>query len=915
MLRRWNATCVSIILILLWIEIGTADSPRPGIRIPEVVKQFFRESQSQFSQSNLVKLVANQRQTMRSATEFEAQTAAQNPVMALSFPVLVGKFSDSGEDPWAAAFLQRELFDGPWSTGTMRDYYLENSNGQFDLGGQAYGWYQVAKTREYYGNGDYGLSRTPWFIQDLLFIADPAIDFSRFDNDGDGVVETLIIVHYGQGAESSDDENDIWSHSSRLFPAYQTDDGVQIKNYIVQPAISSRGDRMIEIGVFCHEFGHALGLPDLYDIDDTSEGIGEWGLMGSGSWGGDGMHPESPASLCAWSREVLGWVTPTVITQNEEAFQIAPVNTKYLTYKLWKEGSIEPYFSGYSNGMNVGREYFLVEYRQKTGFDRYNHIGGLLVWHIDNQKASNTDESHPLVDLEEADGKLSARGDPGDPFPGSSGNRRFDNWTTPSSLAYNLANSNVALINISDPDSVIRLDIEVVEQHPLLEFASCRTAELTGNNDGIPEAGETIALYVALKNIGADLIDATGQLSTDDGCLSLLTDTVIFDDIPIDSKGSNSQDAFIFRVNDSTRVHLADFSVDISLEGSDFRQAFDFQVLIGHPEIFVIDDDDSPPEAPISDFSIYYTSALDSLDRLYEYYNVRTMGFPTVEKLLAHDMLIWFTGNSTPGLNELEILRLSEFMDAGKKLLLSGENIAKITQNTSGQAFFRDYLHAELVEEMAVVPYFLLGTKTDPFFEGSKYVFNLQGSAQNQTEPDVIMPMNGATGILEYIPGNESAAIKYDGIWKVVYLGFGFEAISSAALNGPVGRADLMARILTWFDGNLAGVRKPLTQTAGPQEYALEPCYPNPFIAGSASQNSSLSFRYHHPKREKVILEIYDILGRSVNRFEIEHAFPGTHQLNWDGKDRHDDFVASGIYVLVLKAPGVRLVRKFSILK
>ncbi len=130
------------------------------------------------------------------------------------------------------------------------------------------------------------------------------VDFSDFDNDGDGEVDALFIVHAGPGAEvfgrNEVGANYIWSHKWQ-FPAVRLD-GVTASSYAMQPESGA-------ISVFCHEFGHLLGLPDLYDIDYSSQGIGEWGLMGKGTW----CHREGdlpgtcPSHMIGWSKIQLGW--------------------------------------------------------------------------------------------------------------------------------------------------------------------------------------------------------------------------------------------------------------------------------------------------------------------------------------------------------------------------------------------------------------------------------------------------------------------------------------------------------------------------------------------------------------------------------------------------------------------------------
>ncbi|MFQ6094288.1 MAG: hypothetical protein ACE5OR_16710 [bacterium] len=132
--------------------------------------------------------------------------------------------------------------------------------------------------------------------------------------------------------------------------------------------------------------------PYIDDRDNSSPGIGNWGLMGGGSWGGDGRSPETPVHLCAWSKARLGWVVPTVITHNLSRHTIQRVEDHPEVYKLWTEGT-------------VGHQYFLIENRGTVGFDAKLPSGGLLIWHIDNAVTTQNDnERHKLVDLEAADG-------------------------------------------------------------------------------------------------------------------------------------------------------------------------------------------------------------------------------------------------------------------------------------------------------------------------------------------------------------------------------------------------------------------------------------------------------------------------------------------------------------------------------
>ena len=133
------------------------------------------------------------------------------------------------------------------------------------------------------------------------------VNWSQFDNDGDGEVDNVAFVHAGQGGEQGDPAN-IWSRRMTLNNESVTYDGVFINDCIIVPEIQFNGSILdiVAIGVIAHEFGHALGLPDLYDTDYSSRGVGSLALMSYGMWGNDeGIC--YPSSISAWSRAEMCW--------------------------------------------------------------------------------------------------------------------------------------------------------------------------------------------------------------------------------------------------------------------------------------------------------------------------------------------------------------------------------------------------------------------------------------------------------------------------------------------------------------------------------------------------------------------------------------------------------------------------------
>ncbi len=401
-----------------------------------------------------------------------------------SIPVLLAKYSDTSADPFVPANLQQELF-GSWPTGTMTDYYREVSYGAFTVTGTVRPWIKLPLTAaEYQGPdpepGEHCHALCPGgkmvrFIKDTLQAQDGATDFTQFDNDGpdgqpnsgddDGFVDFVAFVQPGRGGECNDNPS-IWSHRFSLSDwnavPYETNDvgvsgqRIRIDDYVVMPALACDNSTMIQIGVFAHEFGHAFGLPDLYDAngktDGQSSGIGTWGLMGSGSWGGDNVTPSRPSHMSAWEKEYLGWVRPQLIKVDQAGVSLAAVETTPQVAKV----------------LISDEEYYLIENRVKQGFDDSLRGSGLLIWKINStivadglrSNSVNADPSRLGVQLIEADGrgdlvKAANRGDAGDQFRGSTGKMSLDAQTSPASVGQ------VAVCKVGAAGATNVLDIKV----------------------------------------------------------------------------------------------------------------------------------------------------------------------------------------------------------------------------------------------------------------------------------------------------------------------------------------------------------------------------------------------------------------------------------------------------------------------
>jgi immune inhibitor A len=391
-------------------------------------------------------------------------------------PVMMVNFSNT-----STTFDSTDFANALFGTGTnsLKDYYEEVSYGAFSVTpGTAgvTGWYNAANAHDYYGQNDAsGYDSHPAeLVIETVSAADAAIDFSEYDADGDCYVDAVVIVHQGSGEEAGGPTGDIWSHQWDLFSAeyfgdgtgvYTTNDvaacgNIKIKDYVIQPE-TLYGD-IQTVGVFAHEYGHVLGLPDLYDIDYSSNGIGNWGLMSGGAWGSVLRPGDSPVHLSAWSKYMLGWIDPVTVTTRLADETIGPASAYDDVYQFFPDNDI------------TSQEYYLIENRQRTGFDAGLPGTGLAIWHIDENKASSSNHdnsyecaepsdctnTHYRVALVQADGYWDLetgynRGDTGDLYPGASGNTDFTSTSGPGSLLYDGAKSHVDITDITETGTTI----------------------------------------------------------------------------------------------------------------------------------------------------------------------------------------------------------------------------------------------------------------------------------------------------------------------------------------------------------------------------------------------------------------------------------------------------------------------------
>ncbi|MEW6173778.1 MAG: Ig-like domain-containing protein [Bacillota bacterium] len=398
--------------------------------------------------------------------------------------VVMVDFSDKPGSFGRADF--QNLFFGSTS-GTARDYFIANSYGAFDLQGDVAGgpeggqpaavWLRLPSTLDYYAGDSYGYGGYPQNSQKLAEDAVGLLKANDFDwtpyRASDGTVPYLVMLHAGQGAEVTGRSGDLWSLSWSLSNPVTVGE-TTINNFILVPEQGVDPGILTTIGVFCHEYGHALGLPDLYDtVGRTEGGVGNWSLMAAGGWLGPDNDGSVPASLDAFCRSYFGWSVPETPVTGGLGVSMIPVTTGSFVYALYPDGN------------TADSEYFLVENRQNTGYDTYLPGKGLLIWHVDHDimnPGSSYWQNNTVnvsgvngLQVEEADNEWEMvatvgknRGDAGDPFPGATGNIAFTPFSAPDSNERDGNPTGISFYNIAaDGDNMTgNISLGTVETAP-----------------------------------------------------------------------------------------------------------------------------------------------------------------------------------------------------------------------------------------------------------------------------------------------------------------------------------------------------------------------------------------------------------------------------------------------------------------
>ena len=313
------------------------------------------------------------------ARQNRAARRAQDAPIAIGqkhFLVILVEFKDlqfTIEDPNAAftALLNEQGYSTNQATGSARDYYYDNSHGLFEPIFDVYGPIRMENGYAYYGKND--LDGNDQHVEEAILtgcqLLDDEVDFSQYDNDGDGKVDLVFMYYAGKGENDGGGSTTIWPHQWEVGVYGVELDGKLIDSYACASELTGRGG-MCSIGTACHEFGHAMGLPDFYDTDYSQNGYAgslmTFSTMDSGCYNNDGR---TPPYFNIQERIQLGWL-------EEDVVQEFPASGTYTLPSVDENVA-------YKTFTDQPGEYFLYECRGSNGWDASLDAHGLLVYHVD----------------------------------------------------------------------------------------------------------------------------------------------------------------------------------------------------------------------------------------------------------------------------------------------------------------------------------------------------------------------------------------------------------------------------------------------------------------------------------------------------------------------------------------------------
>jgi M6 family metalloprotease-like protein len=401
--------------------------------------------------------------------------------------------------------MSKEGFSEYGGTGCAQEYFKQQSLNQFRPKFDVVGPYKLSQNVANYGENDsYGYDKNAEdMIVEACQLADNDVDFSQYDNDGDGYCDNVFVFYAGLGENSGGSKNTVWPHSYNLSETNKsiTLDGVKIDRYACSNEVMN--GRPDGVGTFVHEFSHVMGLPDLYNTTQSGSYYTPctYSVLDYGPYNNNSC---TPPAYSVFERNAMEWIDLKELDGAE-------------TITL---GNIADTNEGCLIETETPTEFYLLENRQQTGWDAYIPGHGMIIWHIDyNQKiwqanTVNNNSSHQYVDLIEASGQtngesMSSSIMAGWTWPGTSGKTEFTSATSPALQDWSGNAIDLPITDITEEDGNITFKVA----------GGSDTATPVPDKDSDIEKGENyfVASWSAVEDANDYMLWVYGEIEKSSG--------------------------------------------------------------------------------------------------------------------------------------------------------------------------------------------------------------------------------------------------------------------------------------------------------------------------------------------------------------------------------------------------------------
>lgn len=433
------------------------------------------------------------------------------------------KFANANNQAAMNELMNSDNYTYNGATGSVRQFFSDQSDGQYTPDFDVIGPVTLENNVAYYGGNDAsGNDVLPGdMVVEACSIANASygVDFTQYDNDDDGYVDFVYIVYAGKGEADGGADNTIWPHNWDLASAYYYDncsystsqrkfDGKTINNYACSGELDGSSGKRAGIGTIAHEFGHVIGLPDLYDIDygqnsEDEATPGAWHIMDGGSYNNEGR---TPPNYTIYDKYFLGWKTPTNPGATAKTLTLQAAGTDgYNAYQITSGNSR-------LDATSTTTAYY-IENRQQSGWDAYLPGHGLVIWKIMYSQSvweangPNDTDGTIRYAVVSASGKTTGIGTGADPFPGTKSVTRWEGVT------------NKPLLDITESGGVITLTyIDNAACHSVLTNGTACT--ITPSSDCVAN-GATLTANIIPTDASYDITSVSVKL----GATTLTKDT------------------------------------------------------------------------------------------------------------------------------------------------------------------------------------------------------------------------------------------------------------------------------------------------------------------------------------------------------------------------------------------------------